>query len=74
LGFSQLNIAGGPIYEPESDAGFLEGLENGFKKFPSEKAVVKVMDMHINDPAFAEAAVNELHGLIRKTGTSPRAE
>jgi uncharacterized protein (UPF0261 family) len=65
-GFSQLNIAGGPIYEPESDAGFLEGLEKGFKKFPSDKAAVKVMDVHINDPNFAEAAVTELHSLIQK--------
>jgi uncharacterized protein (UPF0261 family) len=66
-GFSQLNKAGGPIWEPESDAGFLEGLEAGFKKSPSKKAAIKVVDMHINDPEFAETAVNELHGLIQKT-------
>ena len=67
-GFSQLNVAGGPIYEPESDAGFLEGLEAGFRQLPSKKTTVKVLDMHINDPAFAEAAVNELHELIQKSG------
>ena len=66
-GFSQLNRAGGPIYEPESDAGFLKGLEAGFKKSPSKKIAVKVVDMHINDPQFAETAVKELHGLIQKS-------
>ena len=65
-GFSQLNRAGGPIYEPESDAGFQEGLEAGFKKFPSDRASIKVVDMHINDPEFAETAINELHRLIQK--------
>ena len=66
-GFSQLNRAGGPIYEPESDTGFQEGLEAGFKKFPSDRASIKVVDMHINDPQFAETAVNELHQLIQKS-------
>ena len=66
-GFSQLNRDGGPIYEPESDAGFLEGLEAGFKKSPSDRATIKVVDMHINDPEFAQTAVNELHGLMQKS-------
>ena len=66
-GFSQLNKAGGPIWEPESDAGFLEGLEAGFKKSPSDRAAVKVVDMHINDSEFAQTAVNELHRLIQKS-------
>ena len=66
-GFSQLNRVGGPIYEPESDAGFLQGLEAGFKKSPSDRAFIKVVDMHINDLEFAETAVNELHGLIKKS-------
>ena len=66
-GFSQLNKAGGPIWEPESDAGFLEGLEAGFKKSPSDRAAIRVVDMHINDPEFSQTAVNELHGLIQKS-------
>jgi uncharacterized protein (UPF0261 family) len=66
-GFSQLNRAGGPLYEPESDAGFQEGLEAGFKKSPSDRASIKVVDMHINDPQFAETAVKELHRLIQKS-------
>jgi len=66
-GFSQLNRAGGPLFEPESDRGFLEGLQEGFKQSPSEKATVRVLDMHINDPAFAAAAVDELHALIQKS-------
>ena len=65
-GFSQLNIAGGPIFEPESDRGFRDGLEEGLRRFPSEKTIIKSVDLHINDPLFAEAAVNELHDLIEK--------
>jgi len=65
-GFSQLNCVGGPIYEPESDRGFLEGLKEGFQLAPSPKATIKVLDMHINDPEFADVAVDELHGLIQK--------
>jgi len=66
-GFSQLNRAGGPIYEPESDRGFLEGLKEGFQQTPSPKATIKVLDMHINDWKFADAAVDELHALIQKS-------
>lgn len=65
-GFSQLNIAGGPIYEPDSDRGFRDGLEEGFRLSPSEKATIQSLDLHINDPLFAEAAVKELHTLIEK--------
>ena len=65
-GFSQLNKAGGPIWEPESDAGFREGLEAGLKQSPSKKVAIKVVDMHINDAEFAQTAVDELHGMIQK--------
>ena len=65
-GFSQLNRAGGPMYDPDADRGFLEGLKEGFQQTPSSRATIKVLDMHINDPELAEAAVDELHGLIQK--------
>ena len=47
-------------------ASFSTGLEVGLKKFPSKKAAIKVVDMHINDAEFAQTAVDELHGLIQK--------
>jgi uncharacterized protein (UPF0261 family) len=66
LGFSQLNIAGGPMFEPESDRGFLEGLSAELARTGAKNVAVEVLDMHINDPAFAEAAAKRLDTMIRK--------
>ena len=61
-GFSQKNIAGGPLYEPESDRGFEDSLRDGtpgnFSLFP--------VDAHINDSAFADACVSVLIGMLEK--------
>ena len=65
-GFSQLNIAGGPIYEPESDKGFLDGLSAELARAGAKNVDVEVLEMHINDPAFAEAAAKRLDGMIRE--------
>ena len=65
-GYSQLNIEGGVIYEPESDQGFVDGLNQELAAEKNEKVCVKVMDMHINDYDFAQAIVDELHGLIER--------
>jgi uncharacterized protein (UPF0261 family) len=65
-GFSQLNIAGGPMYEPESDRGFLEGVNQGLKGTGSTNIRVEVLEMHINDPAFAETAAKRLDTMIRE--------
>lgn len=65
-GFSQLNIAGGPMFEPESDKGFLEGLSAELARTGAKHIGVEVLDLHINDPAFAEAAAKRLDGMIRE--------
>jgi len=65
-GFSQLNNPEGPLYEPESDEGFVEGLKQGLKGLHSKNIKVKQVDMHINDPEFAEMAVKELHAMIQE--------
>ena len=65
-GFTQLNIKGGPMYEPESDPGFLEGLQEELGKYPEPKIPVHEVDLHINDPSFAEQAARMMHGLIQK--------
>ena len=54
-GFSQLDIPGGPMYEPESDSGFLEGLNRELTRTGAKNVKVEVLEMHINDPSFAEA-------------------
>ncbi len=65
-GFSQLNIAGGPMFEPESDRGFLEGVNQSLKETGATNIRVEVLDMHINDPAFADAAAKRLDTMIQK--------
>ena len=65
-GYSQLNIEGGAIYEPESDRGFVDGLNHELASDTNEKVGIKVVDMHINDEEFAQAIVDELHSLIER--------
>jgi len=65
-GFSQLNIAGGPMFEPESDLGFLEGVTQGVRETGATNIRVQMLDMHINDSAFAETAAKRLNDMIQK--------
>ena len=65
-GYSQQNIEGGVIWEPESDKGFVEGVTQELDP-SNEKVKIEVLDMHINDPEFARALVDEMHLLIGKT-------
>lgn len=65
-GYSQQNIEGGAIWEPESDRGFVEGVAQELDA-SNEKVKMEVLDMHINDPEFARALVDEMHRLIEKS-------
>jgi uncharacterized protein (UPF0261 family) len=65
LGFSQLNVAGGPMYEPESDLGFLDGLTEALGRAGAANVRVETLPLHINDEAFAEAAARRLDAMIR---------
>jgi len=67
-GFSQLNIQGGPMFEPESDRGFLEGLTQELERTGAKNVGVQVLEMHINDPPFAEIAAKRLDAMIRENG------
>jgi uncharacterized protein (UPF0261 family) len=62
-GYSQQNIEGGVIWEPESDRGFVEGVTQELDA-SNEKVKMEVLDMHINDPEFARALVDEMDRLI----------
>lgn len=59
-GFSQLNIEGGPLYDPEADQGFIEGLTAA----GAGQLAIAELDLHINEPAFAEAVSTELRSLM----------
>ena len=54
-GVSELDIEGGPFYDPDSVDAFAAGVETGLL-VDSPIPVVK-LDHHINDPEFAEALV-----------------
>jgi uncharacterized protein (UPF0261 family) len=58
------------MYEPESDRGFLEGLKEVLERHPHLQIPIREVDLHINDPAFAEQAAAMMHELIQKRGPS----
>jgi len=59
-GFSQLNIENGPLFDPEADSGFVEGVN----AVGSGQLEINKLDMHINDAAFADAISEKLQSLI----------
>ena len=59
-GFSQLNIEGGPLFDPEADQAFVEGLQAA----GTGQLAIAELDLHINDAAFADAVSAELRSLM----------
>ena len=64
-GFSQQNIKGGLIYEPESDLGFLRGAHLALKETSSEKVMVFEFNLHINTSEFAQNISRIFDNLMR---------
>ncbi len=62
-GFSQLNIEGGVMHDPDADAGFMEGLRAELGD--ASHVVVSPVPMHVNDPAFAELLANTITDIVR---------
>ena len=54
-GVSALDIEGGPFFDPEADAALFEAIEANFAVSDNRRIVR--LPLHINDAAFAEAAV-----------------
>jgi uncharacterized protein (UPF0261 family) len=59
-GFSVSDVEGGPFWDPEADEAFIEALVSKLE----DRVRVQVIDAHINDPSFADAAVDELLALV----------
>ncbi len=59
-GWSEADGVGGPLYEPDTNQVFIEELRNLLRR---DIPIVEV-DAHINEPAFAEAAVSALDALM----------
>jgi uncharacterized protein (UPF0261 family) len=60
-GVSALDREGGPFWNPKADAALFQSLRN----WMSPDVELVELDMHINDPAFAEAAAEKLLGFLR---------
>ncbi|HUI71111.1 MAG TPA: Tm-1-like ATP-binding domain-containing protein [Spirochaetia bacterium] len=69
-GYTQLNVLGGPMYAPDSDRGFEEGLSQELARHPDSSISVFPLELHINDAAFAEAAASCMDMVIRRGGHS----
>jgi uncharacterized protein (UPF0261 family) len=68
-GFSEADMPGGELYDPEVDRSFTHEL----KRLLRDGITLEEMDVHISDPAFARRAVDIIDGMVR-TGrqTGPR--
>jgi len=60
-GFSAFDFPGGPFYDPDADASFIDTLKSGLKEFVP---VIEV-DAHINDPAFSDKVFEVFMELVK---------
>jgi uncharacterized protein (UPF0261 family) len=65
-GVSALDAPGGPFWDPEADAALFGEVERGLAGV--ENVRVERRAEHVNDPAFADAAVGALLGLLEGVG------
>ena len=68
-GLSALDMEGGVFYNPEADDALLEALQ----RFCQPTTEVRVLDLHINDDAFAAACCQQLVDNIRSQQRSLHA-
>ena len=61
-GVSALDVEGGPFFDPEADAALFDAIEAGTTR--TDRRHVIRLPLHINDPAFADAAVRMLRDLV----------
>ena len=62
-GVSMIDAQGQPFYGPDEDAALFDAIRGNIDE---DRATLKELDMHINDDAFAEAAVRELIALMER--------
>ncbi len=63
-GVSALDIEGGAFFDPEADAALFEAIERTIK--PNTGRRIERLPLHINDPAFARAAVAAFLDIARQ--------
>ena len=65
-GVSALDLEGGAFQDPEADAALFQALRDTVQQTDTRRLVE--LDLHINDPAFAEAAVAHFHEITTDGG------
>lgn len=65
-GVSAIDRPGQPFWWPEADAALFQSLRNWI----SPQVELMELDLHINDPAFAEAAARTLLGMLKQAQRS----
>jgi uncharacterized protein (UPF0261 family) len=63
-GVSAIDATGQPFRDLAADAALFEAIRKGWKPAKNRKLVE--LDLHINDPAFAEAAVAAFTDMSRR--------
>lgn len=63
-GVSALDIEGGAFFDPEADAALFEAIERTIR--PNAGRRIERLSLHINDPAFARAAVAAFLDIARQ--------
>ncbi len=67
-GVSAIDIEGGPFWSPDADAALFEAIERTVQQTPSRR--ILRLQLHINDPAFARAAVSAFEEIAGEVMTS----
>ncbi|MBO9479368.1 Tm-1-like ATP-binding domain-containing protein [Shimia sp. R11_0] len=66
-GVSALDIEGGPFYDPHANDALFQALRSTVKQTKNRRLID--LEMHINDPAFAKAAIAEFNEIYNEKGT-----
>lgn len=67
-GVSAIDREGQPFFDSEADRALFESLRAGCKQ--AENVELVELDLHLNDPAFAEAAARKLLGFLEEDSSS----
>jgi uncharacterized protein (UPF0261 family) len=62
-GVSAMDMKGGPFFDPDADAALFDALRRHVQSPPVE---LIALDLHINDPAFADAVADHLLAQIKQ--------
>jgi uncharacterized protein (UPF0261 family) len=62
-GVSAIDMAGKPFHDPEADQALFAAIRSAWKPAPNRQLIE--IDAHINDPAFAEAAVHAFRDITK---------